>query len=648
MSPEQVASQSLGYERVNAKKTDVLDLFNFTHYMGPNPYLNTAAYVFDLALTGYDKPLAIADYLDVIGERYPHLKEQSYDSLAHLFACTTAQVSTLDMDLHLNRWSVSPCPRDCSRIAIQTLHARTSRGIIYQVWDWFEAITRGETCDMDSAIKALQSQFRLSVYGGPTAYALLRTADHLGIPAFYLWDEGLMQYGYGKRQVRGLATTFDPDSHLDSDFTTRKDDCKAFLETLGFPVPKGAIVYTLNEALSVARRVGYPVAIKPVVGHKGIGVTADVRDADDLEHAFDRALDAIAPDQATRIIVEQSITGKDYRLLCINGRFVAATERRPASVAGDGQSTIDELIERENQSAARSDTPTSPMGKIQRDDALHLYLQEQGLSLESVPEPGKSVFLRKVANLSAGGISIDATPIIHPDNVILAQDVAQHFRLTCIGIDVIAADISRSWRDGNFSILEINSAPGIYMHLKPAVGDPVDVPAAILKTFFASGEEARIPTISFNRISVRSLQTLIDSILLQHPDWIIGAVCKGNVLVNRSTKEFHDQYNTNVQNLLRHPKLDLLIVEYPESVLTQEGMFYYGSNLVVLDDPTEAERMLARDTFEHSTVVIKEQKTVFIQREGLVEQYQLNDDEPFERVYLKELATVLPFPNSSR
>ncbi|MBD0334286.1 MAG: cyanophycin synthetase [Cyanobacteria bacterium Co-bin13] len=637
-----VLEQSLSYVRVNAKATDVFDIFNFRHYMGPNPYLNTAAYVFDFALTGNADPLEIADYLEAVGERYPHLKEQDYDSVAHLFACTVAEVSTLDMDLHLNRWSLDRCPRDCDRIAVQTLHAKTSRAIVYDVWDWFEAITRGQSFALEGQIRILQKQFRRSVYGGPTVYALLRTADNLGIPAFYLWDEGLMQYGHGKNQVRGIATTFDPDSHLDSDFTTRKDDCKAFLDTLGFPVPQGDIVYTLKEAQLAAARIRYPVAVKPVVGQKGIGVTAEVQDDAELEHAFERAVEAAVGDEPARIIVEQSISGKDYRLLCVNGRFVAATERQPASVTGDGYATIDELINQENQSAARSDTPTSPMGQIQRDHALQLYLEEQGLSLETVLDPNETVYLRKVANLSAGGVSIDATRIIHPDNLILAQDVAQHFRLTCLGIDVITSDISRSWKDGNFSILEINSAPGIFMHLKPSVGEPVDVASAILKTFFSSGEDARIPTISFNKISVKSLQELIDSILLQHPDWIIGAVCQGNVFINRAAKAFHTGYNTNVQNLLRHPKLDLLIAEYPGSVLEREGMFYCGSNLVVLDDPTDVEKMLARDTFEHSTVVTKENRTVSIYRNGLVEQYQLNDDEPFDRVYLKELSTVFP------
>lgn len=633
--------KAIDFTRVNARKTDAFDIFNFKHFAGPNPYLNTGAYVFDFRLTGISEPRSLSEYLEVVGDRYPHLKEETYESYACLFARTLAEVNKLEMDLHLDHWNATSSDKGCDRIAIQSLHARTSHAIVYMVWDWFEAITQDRKFWIEDQIEVLQGLFRQSVYGGPTVYALLRTAHTLGIPAFYLWDEGLMQYGYGKNHIRGVATTFDTDSHLDSDFTTRKDDCKAFLATMGFPTPQGTIVYNVDEALSAARRVGYPVAVKPVVGHKGNGVTAGVRDADELERAFERAIDAIEPDQPTRIIVERSISGKDYRLLCVNGRFVAATERQPACVTGDGNSTIQELIDLENRKPDRSDTPTSPMGKIKSDEAMLLYLEEQRLSLDSVLERDQTVFLRKVANLSSGGLSIDATQTIHPDNVILAQDIAQHFRLTCLGIDVIADDLANSWKEGNFGILEINAAPGIFMHLRPAVGESVDVPSHILKTFFESGSDARIPIISFNHLRVQDLQEMIDYILLQHPDWTIGAVCQDGVFINRSQKNLHSEFNTNVQSLLRHPKLDLLIAEYRETTLATEGMFYYGSNLVVLDNPTEVEMTLARDVFEDSTIVIRRENTISIQRKGLIEQYELGKNEPFSRVFLKEVATIL-------
>jgi cyanophycin synthetase len=626
--------------RVNARRSDAFDIFNYKHYAGPSPYLETAASTFDFALTGYNEPLPLADYVEAIGDRYPHLRDETYDSYAQLFARTVAELGKLEMDLHLDRWSTKT-GQGFTRISVACLHGRTGRSIVYCVWDWFEAITQDHRFNLDDQLEVLQGMFRQSVYGGPTVYALLRTAHAKGIPAFYLWDEGLMQYGYGKNQVRGIATTFDSDSHIDSDFTTRKDDCKAFLGTLGFPVPKGEIVLSVDEALSAARRIGYPVAVKPVVGHKGIGVTAAVRDAEELETAFDRALQAIAEDHSTRIIVEKSISGADFRLLCVDGRFVAATERRPASVMGDGRSTIKELINQENRTAARIDTPTSPLGKIKVDEAMDRYLEEQGLDLNSVLERDRQVFLRKVANLSSGGISIDATQTVHPDNIILAQDIAQHFRLTCLGIDVIAPNLSQSWKEGNFGILEINAAPGIFMHLKPAVGGSVDVTSHILETFFTSKADAQVPVLTFNRVSVQDLQELIDHILLQHPTWTIGAVCREGVFVNRSQKVLHPDYNINIQSLLRNPRLDLLIAEYGEDILEDQGMFYEGSNLVVLDNPTDCEMMLARDTFEDGTIVTRQGDTISIRRQGLVEQYQLGKDEPFLRVYLKEVATVL-------
>ncbi|GAB4384286.1 MAG: hypothetical protein Kow00121_47550 [Elainellaceae cyanobacterium] len=626
---------------VNARATDTFDLFDFKHYLGPNPYLETGALVFQFALTGYIEPLPLEDYVEAIAQRYPHIHETTYDSFAHLFAYTTVEVGKLDMDLHFQRWNVIASEEASVRIAVESIHEATSHGVAYAVWDWFESISRNQPFSIEKQIELLQTRFRRSVYGGPTVYSLLRSAHAKGIPTFYLGDEGLMQYGYGCKQIRGMATTFNRDSHLDSDFTTRKDDCKAFLATLGFPVPQGDIVRTLKEALNTADRIGYPVAVKPVVGHKGIGVTAEVRTDAELEFAFERAIEAHAEGQPIRVIVEQNVSGFDFRLLCVDGKFVAATERRPASVVGDGRSTIDELIERENAKPERLDTPTSALGKIIRDEAMERYLREQHLSLESVLDLDEVIYLRKVANLSSGGVSIDATSRVHPDNIILAQDIAQHFDLVCLGIDVLALDIERSWKEGDFGIVEINSAPGVYMHLRPAVGDSINVTDRILETFFHKHADARIPIISFNQISVHELQELIDQISMKHPDWTIGAACRDAVLINRSEKYMSGSHNTKIQSLLRNPKLDLLIAEYPEDTIKQEGCFYDYSDIVVLNNPSKIEMSLARNILNNATVVIKQGAMVSVRSRGLVDRYPLGEHEPFKRAYWKEIAAIL-------
>ncbi|HEY9599161.1 MAG TPA: cyanophycin synthetase, partial [Cyanophyceae cyanobacterium] len=91
--------------RINARQTDAFDIFNVKHYLGPNPYLETAALVFDFAMTGYLEPHLIEEYSSRIGDRYPHLLDETYESYAHLFARTVSEVGRLEMGLHLERWS---------------------------------------------------------------------------------------------------------------------------------------------------------------------------------------------------------------------------------------------------------------------------------------------------------------------------------------------------------------------------------------------------------------------------------------------------------------------------------------------------------------------------------------------------------------
>jgi len=624
----------------NARVRDIFDILHFKHYSGPNPYLQSGAFVFDFALSGQGEPLPIKAYVDWISQRFPQFRERSFESHADLFTQTAVELGKLEMGLRCDRHSLKPLEK-ATRIAIESLHESTSRGVVYAVWDWFEDISRDRVFNLEGQIQILQNRFRRSSYGGPTVYALLNAAHLRGIPTFYLPDEGLMQYGYGRKQVRGVATTFDADSHLDSDFTTRKDDCKAFLATLGFPVPKGEIVSTRKALLATAHRIGYPVAIKPVVGHKGIGVTAEVQNDDEAEQAFDRAVKAHPEGEPIRVIVEQHVSGTDHRLLCVNGKFVAATERHPASVIGNGKSTIAELIEAENAKPERLDTPTSPLGKIISDDAMEHFLAEQGLTLDSVPASNRILYLRKVANLSSGGVSLDATTKLHPDNIILAQDIAQHFRLVCLGIDVLTPDISRSWKEGRLGIVEINAAPGVYMHLRPAIGESVDVSGKIIEKFFASASESRIPILSFNSIPVDELKELMNDISVKHPHWTIGAICRKGVFIDRSEKQMMGSYNTKVQILLRHPKLDLLIAEYPEGMLEEQGMFYDKSNIVILNEPTEIERTLTRNTTQDATIVIKQGTVITVRSQGLLNQYQLGEQESFKQVYWKEISAIL-------
>lgn len=637
--------------RTNAKDSDAFDIYNLRHYVGPNPDLACEALAFDFAFTGQPKPIPVNDIHSAIAEKLPELANVEFDSYSQLFGNTVSLVNRLDLNLHMEKWEANDKKGDSpletgARIAFQVVHKTTSWKVVYFVWDWFEYICNPENNDFDydAQFAELQESFSRSVFGGPTSYSLIKAASKKHIPVTYLWDEGLFQYGYGKSMIRGIATTFDIDSHVDSDFTCRKDDCKAFLSEYGFPVPDGEVVYEFEEAVEAAEEIGYPVVCKPVVGHKGIGVTANIEDEEQLKIAFAEAAAAVPEGESPSIIVETFIQGSDHRILCVDGEFVAAVKREAAYVTGDGESSIMQLIDIENGKEIRADTATSPLGKILTDDVMDNTLAESGLNRESILDKGVKVHLRKVANLSLGGVSEDVTDIVHPEIIAMSRAIAQHFKLTVFALDVITDNIANSWippkgeKRANFGIIEINAAPGIYMHLKPAYGRSIDVPTRIIETFFDESVDARIPILTFNKLSKPSMKRIIDYIMHNEVCRYPAGVCTDGMFLKKHEFPVNSDYNANMRNTLRNPRVEMLLAEMPLAIYESEGMYYNSSDLLVLEDPNETEMILAEDVEPGAIIMIRTGNNVEIRRgDAEPEHSQVEFEDEFFSMVLHEI-----------
>jgi cyanophycin synthetase len=648
--------------RTNAKETDAFDIFNMRHYLGPNPDLSCEAIVFDFKLTGEPEPPMLEELRAEVVKRLPELDDESINqaqsegsystsdqtsviAYGTLFGSVVSLVNRLDMNLHTTKWNLKK-QDDLARVAFHVIHKKTSWDVVYFVWDWFEYICspRDNDFDYDARFAELQESFSNSVFGGPTTYSLIRAAYLKHIPVTYLWDEGLVQYGYGKNMVRGMATTFCDDSHIDSDLTCRKDDCKAFLSEYGFPVPGGDVVYDLEDAFDAAEEIGYPVVCKPVVGHKGIGVTANIENEEQLESAFAEAVKAVPEGDSPAIIVEAFISGADHRILCVDGEFIAAIKREAAYVVGDDQHTIGELIAKENDTPNRAGTATSPLGKILEDDVMHRTLAEQDLTVDSVPRTDEKIYLREVANLSLGGVSENVTDLVHPDVIALSRAISQHFKLTVFALDIITDDIANSWKPeegekrANFGIIEINAAPGIYMHLKPAIGKPVDVPSRIIDTFFYEGKESRVPILTFNRLMKPSLRRIIDYIMHHNIRSYPAGVCTDGLFLKKHELPVNPDYNANMRNVLRNPRVDMLLAEMPVDVYEYEGMYYDRSDLLVLEDPSDVELTLTEDVVNDATIMIRKGKQVEIRRSDEEPEFlEVEFEDEFFSLVLREI-----------
>src|SRR5262249_21663795 len=152
--------------------------------------------------------------------------------------------------------------------------------------------------------------------------------------------------------------------------------------------------------------------------------------------------------------IEEFFTGRDYRVLVINGRMVAASLRHPCNVVGDGERTISELLEIENRNPLRGRGHEKPLTRIVVDSILLSCLEKQGMSLDTCPAAGERVYLLEGANLSKGGTARDVTDMVHPEISAMCERTARIVGLDICGIDLITDDISQPL--GRGGIIEIN------------------------------------------------------------------------------------------------------------------------------------------------------------------------------------------------
>lgn len=578
------------------KHTTDFFVHKFYSYTGPNLYLNRKAMVFNLNIDP-DGP-KVDFYKDRVLAKFPSLKDMFPGSVVDLFAKCVVMINKMDMNLFTDKYNVS---RDGEEwvIAIEHLDNKIIKKVVYFASEWFLSMN-ANNCDFDfdGQFANLQKQFDKTLFGGPTLYSLVEGGIKRNINVHYLYEENQFQWGYGKKQVRGRSTTFHIDSIKDTEFTMYKDMVGEFLEMCGFPTPKGKNCYTEDELAEEALKLGWPVVVKPVAGHKGQGVKTGIESEEEVRKQF-RNIISLAQEQGSAFegaLVQQQIYGWDHRILCIGKKYAATLKRIPAYVIGNGKDSIKELIRVENEKEVRIDNARSPLCKIKIDEDLIDYLSLRGMTVEDVPAAGQEVILRRVANISAGGVSINVTKDIHPENIAMVESIAKFLDVTCLGIDVLAADISKPWFEGNFGIIEINAGPGVFMHLAPAEGGSVDVPGIIMEHIFGKVEGFdRVPVIASNNLSAELIGRIYEKLKEYKKNIEFGALKADGVYFNEKRLTKNERHDTNCQIILRNPKLDMALFCHSKDEIYDYGIWHNGCDIAILNHANYAEYILERD-----------------------------------------------------
>jgi cyanophycin synthetase len=289
--------------------------------------------------------------------------------------------------------------------------------------------------------------------GGTNNRHFLREAVALGMPVLAL-PGGVFQLGWGRRARLFKSSISDTTTAIATAWAKDKGATHALLRMAGFPVPVQRAVASLDAALKTAQQIGYPVVLKPVNLDQGLGVEADLRNEAELRAAYERSVKFGRP-----LVLEQHVQGEDYRVYTMDGELLAVAHRIPAQVVGDGVATVAQLVAQTNEQRLSLDSHSGLYKPIELDSEALDLMSRESLTPASVLPAGRVLRLRRTANVSRGGMSVDMTHLTHPDNAALCVQVAALLRLDLPGLDLLMPDITRSWREVGAAFCEVNAQP---------------------------------------------------------------------------------------------------------------------------------------------------------------------------------------------
>ncbi|WP_192035629.1 cyanophycin synthetase [Halomonas sp. YLGW01] len=415
---------------------------------------------------------------------------------------------------------------------------------------------------------------------GPSTAAIIAAAERRGIPFLRLSDDSsFLQLGHGHRQRRIQATVTCQTDLIGYSIADDKQWTKQLLGDAGIPVPRGEVCSCADDALEVARRLAYPLAVKPLIGNHGRGVSTNVEDDQALRDAFD-----IAARRHPSVIVEQYIKGEDHRLLVIDGQLMAAARRHPAHVIGDGLATLEALIARENADPRRGVGHENLLTQINMDEQSQRMIGQQCLTLESVIAKDEIVYLKPTANLSTGGTATDVTDDVHPEVRYTAERIARLIGLDIIGIDLLAETLSRPLEAQSAAVVEVNAGPGFRMHLSPTHGQGRDVGQPVIDMLFPdSDSDARIPIVAITGTNGKTTTVRLLSHLLRQAGRKVGMACTGTIEIDSHIIMRGDYSGPQAASIvLREPTVECAVLEVARGGIMRRGLGFDACDVGVL------------------------------------------------------------------
>ncbi|HEX7903243.1 MAG TPA: cyanophycin synthetase [Chitinophagaceae bacterium] len=440
-----------------------------------------------------------------------------------------------------------------------------------------EALIEGKEYSLEEDIQSMR-EIREDTRLGPSTGCIVEEAAKRGIPFIRLNKASLVQLGYGVNQKRIRATIASTTSNIAVDIACNKEETKNLLGAAEIPVPKGTVIRTEEELDDAIYKFGYPLVIKPIDGNHGKGNTTNIINREQAIKAFEAA-----KNYGRNVIVERFITGYDFRCLVINYKFICAALRTPASVIGDGEHTLQWLIDETNKDPRRGYGHEKVLTQITIDQFTQKMLDDHGYSLETVPAKGEIVPLKPTANLSTGGTSADVTDEVHPANIFMFERIARIIGLDICGIDVMATDLRTPVSENGGAILEVNAAPGFRMHIDPAEGIGRNVAEPVVDMLFPRGSAGRIPIIAITGTNGKTTTTRLTAHIAKSAGKKVGYTTSDGVYIQNQMMMKGDCTGpVSSSFVLKDPTVDFAVLECARGGILKAGLAFQNCEVAIV------------------------------------------------------------------
>ncbi|MFC4025025.1 acylphosphatase [Oceanobacillus longus] len=285
------------------------------------------------------------------------------------------------------------------------------------------------------------------------------------------------------------------------EIASEKDDTKMVLDNAGVPVPKGKGFdeeATNEEIIAYSKTLDYPLVLKPTNASLGNGVVTNINS----DGEFIKALHYVRHElDYKEVVVEQHVSGKEYRIYVVNDKVIAAYNRVPANIIGDGMSDIEQLISMKNHQRKKNARLNSCL--IHIDNEILEFIQSAGYTLTSIPKKGEQIYLREKTNVSSGGDPIDVTDTLPEVYKKIAIDATKAVTgLHHCGVDIIINE-NRAIK-APAVVIELNPTAQIGGALFPLKGKSRNIPGAIIDYYFpeTKGMDTAHSKVYFDLINI--------------------------------------------------------------------------------------------------------------------------------------------------